>query len=148
MAWELMNTHPFKDIEKVRTEMDRFWDTFLFGRPQKGGVEETVEWLPAIDLTETKNEFVVNAEIPGMEPDEIEISLSEGMLTIKGEKKQEKEENYHLIERRFGSLVRSIPLSRGVESDKISASYKDGILRITLPKSKKAKKKVVKIKVE
>jgi HSP20 family protein len=151
MAWELMNTHPFKDIEKVRTEMDRLWDTFLFGRPREGGLEETSEWLPAIDVTETKNEFVVNAEIPGMDPNEIDVSLSEGRLTIKGEKKQEreeKEESYHLIERRHGSFARSITLSKGVESDKISASYKDGVLKITLPKSEEAKKKEIKIKVE
>jgi HSP20 family protein len=151
MAWELMNTHPFERIEKVRSEMDRFWDTFLFGRPKRSGFGRTLEWLPAIDVTETKNEIVVNAEIPGMDPKEIDISLSKGTLTIKGEKKQEldeKEENYHLIERRYGSFARSITLSEGVESDKISASYKDGVLKITLPKSEEAKRKQIKIQVE
>ena len=151
MAWELMNTRPFKDIEKVRSEMDRFMDTFLFGVPQRGEFWEEAEWLPAVDMAETKNEVVVNVEIPGMDPKEFDISLSEGTLTIKGEKKRERvegEENYHLVERRYGAFTRSILLPQEVESDKIRASYKEGILKIALPKSEGAKKKEIKIKVE
>ena len=151
MAWELINTNPFKDIEKVRSEMDRLVDTFLFGVPQRGEFWEEAEWLPAVDVAETKNEIVVNLEVPGMDPKEFDISLSGGALTIKGEKRQEKaekEENYHLVERRYGPFTRSIPLSQEVENDKISASYKDGILKITLPKSEEAKKKEIKVSVE
>jgi len=151
MAWELMNTNPFKDIEKARSEMDSLLDTFLFGVPQKRDFWEEVEWLPAVDVAETKNEIVVNIEIPGMDPKQIDISLSEGALTVKGEKKQEKEEkeeNYRLIERRYGTFTRSILLPQEVESDKISASYKNGVLTVVLPKSKEAKKKEIKIKVE
>ena len=151
MARELMNTHPFKDIEKVRSEMDRFLNTFLFGVPQKRDLWEGAEWLPAVDVAEMKNEVVVNMEAPGMDPKEFDISLSEGTLTIRGEKKQEreeKEEDYRLIERRYGTFSRSIPLSQEVESDKIKASYKNGVLTIVLPKSKEAKKKEIKVKVE
>jgi len=81
----------------------------------------------------------------------VEISLSQDLLTIKGEKKQEKEEkeeNYHFVERIYGSFSRSVRLPREVQSDKISATYKDGVLKITLPKSEEAKKKEIKIKVE
>jgi HSP20 family protein len=151
MAWELMNTNPFKDIENVRSEMDRLWDTFLFGRPQRRGFQEIGEWLPAVDVTETKSEIVVNAEIPGMDAKDIDISLNEGTLTIRGEKKQEredKEEEYHLIERRYGTFTRSIPLPREVDSNTASASYRNGVLKVRLPKSGKAEKKEVKIKVE
>jgi HSP20 family protein len=151
MAWELMNTHPFRDIEKVRSEMDRLMDTFLFGVPQERDFLEEAEWLPAVDVRVTKNEVVVNVEIPGTDPKEFDISLSEGTLTIRGEKKQdrlEKEENYHLVERRYGTFSRSILLPQGVESDKISASYKNGVLTVTLPKSEGTKKKEIRIKVE
>ncbi|HUL22996.1 MAG TPA: Hsp20/alpha crystallin family protein [Thermodesulfobacteriota bacterium] len=151
MAWELMNTNLFKDTEEERGEMDRFWDTFLFGVPQKRDFWEEAEWLPAVDVAETRNEIVVNVEAPGMDPKEFDISLKEGTLTIKGEKKQEKvekEENYHLVERRYGTFARSILLPQEVRSDKIDASYKDGILKVTLPKSEGAKKKEIKIKVE
>ena len=150
MAWELMNTHPFEDIEKVRSEMDRLMDTFLFGVPQRGDFWEEAEWLPAVDVAETKNEVVVNVEIPGMAPKEFDISLKEGTLTIRGEKKQDRVEegNYHLTERRYGTFTRSILLSAEVQSEKIRASYKDGILRVTLPKSEGTKRKEIKIKVE
>jgi HSP20 family protein len=150
MAWELMNTNPFKDIEKTRSEMDRLWDTFLFGRPKTSGLAEE-EWQPAMDVSETESELVVNVEIPGMDPEDIDVSLSEGTLLIKGEKKpeaEEKEADYHLIERNYGTFIRSIPLPAGVQRDKISASYKNGILTIVLPKSEGAQKKEIKVKVE
>ena len=93
----------------------------------------------------------MKAEVPGMDPKDIDISLSDGLLTIKGEKKQEreeKEENYHLVERSYGAFTRSIRLPKEVQSDKISASYKNGVLKVTLPKSEEAKKKEIKIKLE
>ena len=150
MAWELVNTHPFEDIEKARSEMDRLMDAFLFGVPQRGDFWEEAECLPAVDVAETKNEIVVNVEIPGMDLKEFDISLSEGALTIRGEKKQDRveEENYHLAERRYGTFSRSILVPQEVQSDKISASYKDGILRVMLPKSEGTKRKEIKIKVE
>jgi len=94
---------------------------------------------------------VVNVEIPGMDPKEFDISLKGGTLTIKGEKKQEKvegEENYHLVERRYGTFTRSILLPQEVESDRISAAYKNGVLTVTVPKSEGSKRKEIKIKVE
>jgi len=151
MAWELINSHPFRDIEKKRSEMDRLLDTFLFGKPQRRDDEGEAEWSPAVDVAETKNEIVVNVEIPGMDPGGFDISLTERTLTIKGEKKHEKEEteeNYRLIERRYGTFIRSILLPQEVESDKTHAFYKNGILKIILPKSEEAKEKEIKIKVE
>ncbi len=140
---------PFREFEKMRREMDRFWDSFFERRPMKA--EEGLEFLPALDLAETDNELVVKCEVPGLEPKDIDISLSDGMLTIKGEKKQEREEkkaDYHLVERSYGAFTRSIQLPKEVQSDKINASYKNGILKITLLKSEEAKKKEIKIKVD
>jgi len=149
MAWEISPWKPF-EFERMRREMDRLWDSFFEGKPRRRG-EERVEWLPSLDVSETKNEIVVKAEIPGIDPKDIDISLADGVLTIKGEKKQEKEEkdeNYHLIERSYGSFTRSVQLPKEVKSDKISASYKNGLLRVTLPKSEETKKKEIKIKIE
>ncbi|HXX34118.1 MAG TPA: Hsp20/alpha crystallin family protein [Thermodesulfobacteriota bacterium] len=140
---------PFGEFERVKRQMDRFWDSFLQGGLTRRGEEE--EWLPSLDVAETKNELVVKAEVPGMDAKDIDISLSNGMLTIKGEKKQEREEreaDYHLVERSYGSFTRFVQLPSEVQSDKISASYKNGILKITLPKSEEAEKKEIKIKVE
>jgi len=141
---------PFRELERMRREMDRLWDSFFEERPRRKG-EEISEWAPSIDVAETKDSLVVRAEIPGIDPKGIDISLSQDVLTIKGEKKQEKEEkeeNYHFVERIYGSFSRSVRLPREVQSEKISATYKDGILKITLPKSEEAKKKEIKIKVE
>jgi HSP20 family protein len=109
------------------------------------------EWTPSLDVSETKNNIVVKAEAPGVDPKDIDISLMGDVLTIKGEKRQEKEEkdqNYHRVERSYGVFTRSVRLPQEVQSDKIEASYKNGILKITPPKSEEAKKKEIKIKVE
>ena len=151
MAWELMNSHPFKDIEKTRSEMDRLLDTFIFGRPRTSGPVGEEEWQPPIDVAETENELVVNVEIPGVDPKDIDVSLSGDTLFIRGEKKpetEEKGEDYHLLERNYGTFVRSIHLPVEVQNDKISASYKNGVLTIVFPKSGRTQKKEIKVKVE
>ena len=140
---------PFGDFERMRRDIDRLWNSFFERGTLRG--EDGREWLPSLDVAETKNEIVVKAEVPGLEPKDIDISLSDGLLTIKGEKKQEreeKEENYHLVERNYGSFTRSIRLPNEVQSNKINASYKNGVLKIVLPKSEEAKKKEFKIKVQ
>ncbi len=154
MARELTVWKPFRELvpfsfDQMTREMDRLWDSFFEERPGRR-VEER-EWLPSLDVSETKNDIVVKAEVPGMDPKDIDISLSNGVLTIKGEKKQEreeKEEDYHLIERSYGTFARSIQLPVEVQSNKVNASYKNGILKVTLPKSEEAKIKEIKIKVE
>ena len=150
MAWELMNTHPFKDIEKARSEMDRLLDTFLFGKPKTSGFAEE-EWQPPVDVAETESELVVNVEVPGVDPRDIDVSLSAETLFIKGEKRPETEEegeDYHLLERNYGSFTRSVHLPVQVQREKISASYKNGVLTVVLPKPEGTQKKEVKIKVE
>jgi HSP20 family protein len=156
MAWELTTWKPLKelttlrDFDRMRNEIDRLWDSFLEVGSRRRG-EDGNEWYPSLDIAETKNEVVVKAELPGMDPKDINVSLSDGMLTIKGEKKQEreeKEENYHLVERSYGSFTRSVALPKEVKNDKVSASYKNGVLRIVLPKSEEAKQKEVKIEVK
>ncbi len=153
MARELAVWKPSRQLvpfARMRREMDRMWDSFFEGRPRLMAGEEG-EWLPALDLAETDSEFVVKAEMPGLDPKDIDVSLSENMLTIKGEKKQEREEkkeNYHFMERSYGAFARSIQLPGEVNHRKITTSYKNGVLKIHLPKSEEAKKREVKIKVQ
>ena len=120
MALELVPWRPFRELERVRKEMDRLWDSFFEERPRRK-VEEVGKRFPSLDVSETKNELVVKAEIPGMDPKDIDISLSNDILTIKGEKKQEKEEkeeNYHFIERSYGAFARSVRLPGEVQGEK------------------------------
>ncbi len=156
MAYELTTWKPFRDLtpfndlDRMRREMDRLWDSFFEGTVERRAREDLV-WLPSVDVSETKNDIVVKAELPGMDPKDIDVTLSDGHLMIKGQKKHEKEEkdeDYHFVERSYGSFVRAVHLPTQVKNEKISASYKNGVLKIVLPKSEEAKTKGVKIKVE
>ncbi|MCK5554386.1 MAG: Hsp20/alpha crystallin family protein, partial [Deltaproteobacteria bacterium] len=135
---ELTPWRPFGELTSFRREMDRLWENFFGERPLPKIWER--EWAPSLEMSETKDNFVVKAEVPGIDAKDIDISLTGDVLTIKGEKRQEKkekEEDYHLVERSYGSFSRSVRLPAEVESDRIKASYKNGILNITLPKSEK-----------
>jgi HSP20 family protein len=149
MPFELKPWRPFRELTTLRDEVDRIWDRFLGEWPR---VEPTTrEWTPSLDVSETKDNIVVKAEIPGVEPKDIDISLANDVLTIKGEKKQEREEkdeNFYCCESSYGSFIRSMRLPHEVESDRIKADYKNGTLKITLPKSEKARKKEIKIEVK
>jgi HSP20 family protein len=105
--------------------------------------------MPAVDVSETADKITVKAEIPGMEAKDIEISMVGDTLTIKGEKKverEEKEENYHMVERSYGSFSRSMKLPVGVDSDKVDATYKNGVLTVVLLKKEEVKPKPIEIK--
>lgn len=149
MVFELTPWRPFRELATLRDEMDRMWERFFKEWPSPELIRG--EWAPCLDVSETKNNFVVKAEVPGIDAKDIDISLANDVLTIKGEEKQvkeEKDENYHRVERSYGAFSRSIQVPGEVQSDKIKASYKDGILKVTLPKSEEAKKKEIKIRVE
>ena len=106
--------------------------------------------VPPLDVSETEENILVKVEVPGIEPKDIDISISGDTLTIKGEKKSEKEEkgrNYHFMERSCGSFSRSVGLPTSVKFEQVKAEYKKGILEITLPKSEKSKIKKIPVKV-
>jgi HSP20 family protein len=138
---------PFRELERMREEMDRLWDSF-FERREDG---EEIGWLPAIDISETKDAILVKAELLGMEAKDIDISFSGEVLTFKGEKRMEKEqkdESYHMLERSYGTFSRSVRVPHEVQGDKIAARCKDGVLSVTLPKSDRAGPKEIRIKAE
>ena len=108
----------------------------------------TTSWNPSVDIFETDNDVVVKAELPGMDPKSIDVRLENNVLLLKGERhfeKETKEENYHRIEREYGSFSRAFSLPMAVKEDKITAEYKDGILRVVLPKKEEVKPKTIKI---
>jgi HSP20 family protein len=124
---------------------DRFFDDWDFPTL----FSEKNEWTPAFDIAENDKEYVVSAELPGIDIKDVEISISDGILSVKGEKKQEKEdksEGYHWVERHYGSFNRSFRILGKVESDKVDASYKDGILKVLLPKAERTETKKIEIK--
>jgi HSP20 family protein len=127
--------------------MDRLFDRFLeLGWPK---LPELGEWEPTLDLSETKDAVIVKAELPGVEPKDIAVSLQEGTLTIKGEKEAEKEEKdkrYHRVERSYGAFFRSIRLPAAVDAGKVTAAFKDGVLTVTLPKLPEAKGTTIPVK--
>jgi HSP20 family protein len=110
---------------------------------------EDTEWVPAFDVSETDKELIVKAEVPGMDKKDINITVSDGILTIEGEKKHEKKEDneqYHRVERRYGTFSRTVRLPDEVEADKVDATYKDGVLNIRLPKSEAVHPRKIEIK--
>jgi HSP20 family protein len=129
--------------------MDRLFDRFFDTGPGWEPLEVGGEWAPKLDLSETKEAFVVRAEVPGVEQKDIQVSLQNELLTIKGEKTQEKEEkdeHYHRMERAYGAFARALRLPAAVDASKVAASFKDGVLVVTLPKTPAAKGTTIPIK--
>ncbi|SHI83261.1 HSP20 family protein [Desulfatibacillum alkenivorans DSM 16219] len=112
------------------------------------GLARDREWIPSLDVAENEGEYVVTAEIPGLAKEDIDISLSEGLLTIKGEKRQEKKEEtdtYHVMERSYGSFSRSLRVPNGVDLAGVKAETADGVLKIVLPKTEEEKTRKIEI---
>jgi HSP20 family protein len=146
--WE----YPFASFQR---EMNRLFDNFFGGlslspwAPLERGMAQT--FTPRVDVSETDKEIRVSVELPGMEEKNIDVSLTKDTLTIKGEKKEETEDkgkDYYRMERSYGSFTRSIPLPVEVDTDKVEATFKKGVLDITLPKTAKAIEKTKKIAVK
>jgi HSP20 family protein len=108
------------------------------------------DWVPSVDVSETDGEYQIKAEIPDVRKEDVKVTLEDGVLTIQGARKQEKEDKgkkYHRVERTYGSFVRSFTLPDLVDEEKVKAEFKDGVLNLQLPKSEKAKPKAIEVKV-
>jgi len=138
---------PFRDLMSIQGEMNR-----LFGRTYGGGEDVLAgSWAPALDIYETEDRFVVNVELPGIDPKDVDVSVEDSTLTIRGERRfseDVKEENYRRVERRYGSFVRSFGLPKITDADKIEASFDKGVLTIEVPKVEPAKPKKITVKAE
>jgi HSP20 family protein len=135
---------PFNEMMALRGRMDRLFDDF-FGSPL---VDRQPDWNLALDVAESQEEFLVKAAIPGISPDDLEITFSDNTLTIKGEvkvEKETKEAQYHLRERRYGRFSRSISLPNTIKADGIVANYEAGVLTLHLPKTEAVKPKRISV---
>jgi HSP20 family protein len=148
---------PFGEMAHWESEMERMFEDF-FGRRlrpiwgERWWPTKTPEVsIPAVDLYEEKDEIVAKVDLPGLEKDNIEVNISDHLLTVKGEKKREeetKEADYYRSERSYGSFTRTVDLPKEVQVDKAQASFKNGVLMVRLPKTEEAKKKETKVKVQ
>ena len=137
------------DMFSLQREMNRVFDSFFHGADEPDLLNGT--WVPAVDVAEGNDAYTVKMELPGVNKDDVKITLESNILTIRGEKKAESEvneKNYHRTERSYGSFQRSFTLPTSVKNDRIDAVYKDGILTVSLPKAEEAKPKQIEVKVK
>jgi HSP20 family protein len=140
---------PFQDLDEIERRLDEGFGQWLTPKAWRRFPLAEKEWLPAFEMFEKEDKFVVKAELPGMKQEDVDISVTDSMLSVKGEKRSEreaKEEDYYFSERSYGSFLRSIDLPSNVDTEKIEASFDDGVLVIDLPKIPEAKPKKVTVK--
>jgi len=140
---------PRSGVTGLRREMDRLFERFW--EPEFVELPALGEWAPALDLSETKESVVVKAEVPGIEPKDIQVTLEGQVLTVRGERKhekEEKEEHYYRRERSYGLFARSVRLPTSVDSNRVDAKFKNGLLTVTLLKKPEARGTSIPIKAE
>ncbi len=145
----LMKWDPFRELEDVSNRLNR-----VFGRPlarmEPNEMFTVADWTPSADISETDTAYLIKAEIPGVNKEDVKVTIENGMLTIQGERKMEKEEKdkkFHRIERSYGSFMRSFRVPDDADESAVKAEFKDGVLNVTLTKSAKAKPKAVNVSV-
>jgi HSP20 family protein len=143
VRWE-----PLRDLASIQNEMNRLFGT-VFDTPAPGGNGNTLRrWMPAMDLVETEDQFVLRADLPGLSEGDVNIEVEDNVLTVSGERKAEHEtskEGYHRVERAFGSFSRSLTLPEGVDAEAVTANFDRGVLEIRIPKPEQRKPRKISI---
>ena len=142
VRWE-----PLRELNSLQSEMNRLFNT-AFDAPSGASGPVMRRWVPAMDLVESGEQFVLRADLPGMSEEDIEIELEDGTLTVSGERKlehEQREEGFHRVERSFGTFSRSLTLPKGVDADAVSASFDRGVLEIRIPKPEARKPRRISI---
>ena len=145
----LIRWTPGRDLMGIRGEMNRIFDDF-FGMPRKADEEERTHWTPRVNIEEVDDRFEITAELPGMKKDDVKLEVKDHVLTLTGEKKVEnegKDRNVYLYERAYGRFCRTFTLPDNVDADKIGAEFKDGLMKIAVPKTEEAKPKEIEVKI-
>jgi len=146
----LVRWDPFRELEDMSDRLNR-----VFARPalrSTNGKENltVADWMPTVDISETDAEYLIKAELPEVKKEDVKVTVENGVLTLQGERRQEKEEKgkkFHRVERSYGSFVRSFTLPESVDESMVRAEYKDGVLNLHLPKSERVKPKAIDVKV-
>jgi HSP20 family protein len=132
-----MARSPFAPVFSLRRDIDRLFDE-AFGGGEAGGVRNGEVWMPPANIREAQNELRIELELPGVSPDRVDVSVDKGILTISGEKREERKEGdegrWHLVERRYGTFARSFSLPQGTDEEQIGADFRDGVLSVRIPK--------------
>ena len=143
---QLTRWNPLTEIDEIQQRLNRLF----FDRTTRTAGEGFADFMPAVDIQETDNEFLVRADLPGVKKEEIKIQVVDGVLAIEGERRQEKEEKgkrFHKVEREYGRFVRRFALPTEVEGEKVHAEFKEGVLNVVLPKAPAAKPTHIEVKV-
>jgi HSP20 family protein len=136
VRWE-----PLRELNSLQSEMNRLFNT-VFDAPSGSSGSVLRRWVPAMDLVEAENHYVLRADLPGMSEEDIQIEFEDGTLTVSGERKaehEEREEGFHRVERSFGAFSRSLTLPKGIDADAVTASFDRGVLEIRVPKPEERK---------
>lgn len=142
---------PFKELEEISDRFNRIFGRLPARREGDREAMTVADWVPTVDITEDDKEYLIKAEIPEVDKKDVKVTVQDGVLTLTGERKQEREEKgkkFHRIERSYGSFVRSFTLPDDVSEEKLKAEFKDGMLLVHLPKAEKPKPKAIEVKVE
>ena len=146
----LVKWDPFRELEDVSNRLNRIFGQSLARSESGQNMLAVADWAPSVDISETDSEYLIKGEIPGVKKEDVKVTIQDGMLTIQGERKQEKEEKgkkFHRIERSYGSFVRSFRVPGDADENSVKAEFKDGMLNVTLAKSAKAKPKAIEVSV-
>ncbi|HZU60113.1 MAG TPA: Hsp20/alpha crystallin family protein [Solirubrobacteraceae bacterium] len=145
----LIRWEPARELATIQTEMNRLFNTFFEpGQSNGGGQTALRRWIPAMDLVETEEDFVLRADLPGVSENDVNIELEDNVLTISGERKaehEERKEGYYRVERASGSFSRSLTLPEGVDPERVRASFDKGVLEVRIPKPEQRKPRKVTI---
>ena len=146
----LVRWEPVRELTSLQNEMNRLFSTFFDTPPGNGGQTALRRWIPAMDLVETDDHFVLSADLPGLDENDIHIEVEDNVLTVSGERKAETEhrkEGYYRVERSFGQFSRSLTMPEGIDPGAVTASFDKGVLEIRIPKPEERKPRRVAIQV-
>ena len=146
----LVKWDPFVELEDVTKHLNLIFGKFPARAETGSEVLDMADWAPTVDITETDSAYMINGEIPGVNKEDVKVTIENGMVTMRGERKHEKEEKdkkFHRIERSYGSFMRSFRVPDDVDENAVKAEFKDGVINVTLPKSGKSKAKSINVSI-